>query len=50
MNKATLIAVSTGILSGVFSAGVIAEPVTYIVDSSHTFPAFEADHWGGLSI
>ena len=29
---------------------VMAEPVTYNIDPSHTFPAFEADHWGGLSI
>jgi polyisoprenoid-binding protein YceI len=28
----------------------VAEPVTYNVDPSHTFPAFEADHMGGLSI
>ena len=27
-----------------------AEPLTYIVDSAHTFPAFEADHQGGLSL
>ena len=26
------------------------KPVTYIIDPSHTFPAFEADHMGGLSI
>ena len=28
----------------------LAEPVTYVIDPSHTFPAFEADHWGGLSV
>jgi polyisoprenoid-binding protein YceI len=28
----------------------LAEPITYVVDPSHTFPAFEADHWAGLSI
>ena len=28
----------------------MAEPVTYVIDPSHTFPAFEADHWGGLSV
>jgi polyisoprenoid-binding protein YceI len=28
----------------------VAEPATYNVDPSHTFPAFEADHMGGLSI
>ena len=34
------------------AAGTIgmAEPVTYNIDPSHTFPAFEADHWGGLSV
>ena len=26
------------------------KPVTYIIDPSHTFPAFEADHLGGLSL
>jgi polyisoprenoid-binding protein YceI len=26
------------------------KPVTYSIDSSHTFPAFEADHLGGLSL
>jgi polyisoprenoid-binding protein YceI len=23
---------------------------TYAIDPSHTFPSFEADHWGGLSV
>ncbi len=27
-----------------------AEPVRYTIDASHTFPSFEADHLGGLSI
>ncbi|MFT3905036.1 MAG: YceI family protein [Steroidobacteraceae bacterium] len=27
-----------------------AEPVTYKVDSTHTYPSFEADHMGGMSI
>ena len=26
------------------------KPITYEIDSSHTFPAFEADHMGGLSL
>jgi len=34
----------------VASTSLMAEPVTYEVDSSHTYPAFEADHLGGLSI
>ncbi len=29
---------------------VLAAPVTYKIDSRHTFPSFEADHQGGLSI
>jgi polyisoprenoid-binding protein YceI len=28
----------------------IAEPVTYQIDPTHTYPSFEADHMGGLSI
>ncbi len=28
----------------------MAAPVTYNVDPQHTYPAFEADHMGGLSI
>lgn len=38
-------------LSLVSLAGVTtAAPVTYNIDPSHTFPAFEADHMGGLSL
>lgn len=32
------------------SAGAMAAPVTYNLDTSHTFPSFEADHMGGLSV
>lgn len=28
----------------------VAEPVTYEIDPAHTYPSFEADHLGGLSI
>jgi polyisoprenoid-binding protein YceI len=31
-------------------AGVFAAPVTYVLDPNHTYPSFEADHMGGLSI
>src|SRR5262249_30224269 len=27
-----------------------AAPVTYVIDPQHTFPAFETDHMGGLSV
>lgn len=32
------------------AGAVTAAPVTYNIDPSHTYPAFEADHMGGLSI
>jgi polyisoprenoid-binding protein YceI len=32
------------------STGAFAAPVTYVLDPSHTFPSFEADHMGGLSV
>ena len=28
----------------------LGKPVTYVIDPNHTFPAFEADHMGGLSL
>jgi polyisoprenoid-binding protein YceI len=32
------------------AAAATAAPVTYNIDPAHTYPAFEADHMGGLSI
>jgi len=32
------------------SGVVLAAPVTYEVDSKHTYPSFEADHFGGMSL
>jgi polyisoprenoid-binding protein YceI len=32
------------------AASAIAEPVTYQIDPAHTYPSFEADHFGGVSI
>jgi len=32
------------------AAAAQAAPVTYNIDSDHTYPAFEADHMGGLSV
>lgn len=29
---------------------LLAEPITYEIDPSHTYPSFEADHAGGLSL
>jgi polyisoprenoid-binding protein YceI len=33
-----------------FAAGVSAAPVTYEIDPAHTYPSFEADHSGGMSV
>ena len=32
------------------AGAAVAAPATYNIDPDHTFPAFEADHMGGLSI
>ena len=34
----------------VAAGSALAAPATYNIDSSHTYPAFEADHMGGLSL
>jgi polyisoprenoid-binding protein YceI len=36
--------------AAVVSASAWAAPVTYTLDPSHTYPSFEADHMGGLSV
>ena len=38
------------VLSCATSAAAWAAPVTYTIDPDHTYPAFEADHMGGLSV
>jgi polyisoprenoid-binding protein YceI len=35
---------------GAISAAASAAPVTYNVDPEHTYPSFEADHFGGMSV
>jgi polyisoprenoid-binding protein YceI len=43
------IALSAAVLT--LSAGsALAAPATYEVDPAHTYPSFEADHMGGLSV
>ena len=39
-----------GLACALTTTAATAEPVTYQVDPRHTFPAFEADHQGGLSV
>jgi polyisoprenoid-binding protein YceI len=34
----------------IMAGAALADPVTYTVDPGHTFPSFEADHFGGLSV
>ncbi|WP_374566204.1 YceI family protein [Ideonella sp.] len=42
-------AAASGLL-GVFAGGAGAAPVSYEIDPTHTYPSFEADHLGGLSV
>ncbi len=39
-----------GISCAVVTTAVSAEPVTYEIDPRHTYPSFEADHQGGVSV
>jgi len=43
------IALSAAMLTLV-AGSALATPVTYDIDPGHTYPSFEADHMGGLSI
>lgn len=38
-----------GLALSLLGAGAVAAPMTYNIDSAHTYPAFEADHLGGVS-
>jgi polyisoprenoid-binding protein YceI len=37
-------------IAALATGAAFAAPVTYLLDSHHTYPSFEADHMGGLSI
>lgn len=37
-------------MAALLAAGATAAPVTYVLDEKHTYPSFEADHFGGLSV
>jgi polyisoprenoid-binding protein YceI len=37
-------------MAALVSFGSFAAPVTYVLDPNHTYPSFEADHMGGLSV
>jgi polyisoprenoid-binding protein YceI len=36
--------------SVLLAGSALAAPITYQVDPAHTYPSFEADHFGGLSV
>jgi polyisoprenoid-binding protein YceI len=37
-------------MAALLGASAFAAPVTYVIDPNHTYPSFEADHFGGLSV
>ena len=37
-------------LLALISSAAVADPVTYQVDPAHTYPSFEAHHFGGMSV
>ena len=41
--------ISLAVLLGL-STAAIAAPATYNIDPTHTYPSFEADHFGGMSV
>jgi polyisoprenoid-binding protein YceI len=45
MNRLVLASIAAWATTSAFAA-----PVTYVLDPNHTYPSFEADHIGGLSI
>jgi polyisoprenoid-binding protein YceI len=46
MIKTALAAVTLAFVAGY----AVADPVTYQIDPSHTYPSFETDHFGGMSV
>lgn len=43
-------AFACGMLAALAATTAGAAPVTYTIDPDHTYPSFEADHMGGLSV
>jgi polyisoprenoid-binding protein YceI len=46
----TLRAVTASLVGLAMASGAIAAPAKYDIDPGHTYPSFEADHMGGLSV
>jgi polyisoprenoid-binding protein YceI len=45
-----VLALACGVLAALAGVTASAAPVTYKIDPDHTYPSFEADHMGGLSV
>lgn len=45
-----LAVISLGVLSAACAAPVWSAPAKFEIDPEHTFPSFEADHFGGMSV
>jgi len=50
MRLTTIFLVTAGLATTGIAGIACADPVRYVFDSSHTFPSFEADHFGGMSV
>jgi len=50
MSMTLLWRATLSILCALTTTAIFAEPVTYEIDPRHTFPSFEADHQGGISV
>lgn len=48
--KRPLLLAALAVLPTLFAAPAFAASATYNLDPSHTYPSFEADHFGGLSV
>jgi len=48
--KKNLLIAAAGALFAAVSFNAMAAEVTYQLDPSHTYPSFETDHFGGVSI
>ncbi len=45
-----MLAIAVAAICGAVPAGAMAAPETYALDPMHTYPSFEADRFGGVSI
>jgi polyisoprenoid-binding protein YceI len=48
--RLTMLKATIAALIGAATGSALAAPVTYDLDPNHTYPSFEADHFGGMSI